>query len=254
MRSHSKFWWPVVLVLALVCGGGCVTQSSHTEGDREVQQQTQAAAEFIVAAMDEASAFINANKCAEAKASLQKATVAANDVVLNMKQQQGVHGPPENKPPYSPENSDKARKKSDGDHESGKWVKPVLGILAAVGGVAATLAGMPWLAQLFPVLTGKIGKMAKAGVAIVNTVRDKAEKNGGSIDVKTVMEIAQDKNVSAGIQDLVKKEAHKHEEAMGMNLTSLETMKEADDTGAPVATPPDAPVAPAAPVEATAAQ
>ncbi len=230
-------WWqgiPLVVLVLLALGiGGCVTKSSHTEGDREVNDQTMKAGAVVVDAAAAAAAAIDAGEPAKAKTLLEQGAIAGAEIVKNAKQQEGVHGPPvrNDLPEFSPDASAAARKKSTDDHASGKWVTPTLMVLGMVGSVAATLAGMPWLARLFPVLTGKIGKMAKAYVATINTVRTVAEAQGGAIDVGTVLAIAKDKNVQAGIQDIVAAHAHAHEQAMGTPLTSLETIIDADHDG-----------------------
>lgn len=230
----ERIGWALVAALVLIVFGGCVTQSSHTEGDREVNDQTMKAGEVVVGAAAGAAAAIDAGDLPKARSLLQQGAIAGAEIVKNAKQQEKVHGAAENPAPaFSPEASDKARKKSDDDHASGKWVGPTLTVLGALGGIAVSLMGMPWLAQVFPALTGKIGKMAKAYVETTNSVRAAAEANGGNIDLKTVMEIAKDKNVSHGIQEIVSLHAHAHEEAAGMNLTSLDEIKTADE--APVA-------------------
>ncbi len=222
----------VALALALAMGG-CVTQSSHTEGDREVNDQTMKAGAVVQDAIAAAVSAYETGKAAEAKTLLAQGAIAGAEIVKNAKQQEAVHGAPvrTDLPAFSPEASDAARKKSADDHASGKWVVPTLTVLGAVGGIAATLCGMPWLAQLFPALTGKIGKMAKTYVATINTVRTVAEAQGGAIDVGTVLAIAKDKNVQAGIQDIVALHAHAHEEAMGTPLTTLQTIIDADHDG-----------------------
>jgi len=227
-------WFLAILVIAVALAG-CVTKSSHTEGDREVNDQTMKAGAVVVGAAAGAAAAIDAGDLPKARSLLAQGAIAGQEIVKNAQQQESVHGAPvrADLPAFSPEASEAARKKSADDHAGGKWIVPTLTVLGALAGVAATLAGMPWLATVFPALTGKIGKMATAGVQIINSVRDKAEANGGTIDVKTVLEIAKDKNVSAGIQDIVKMHAHAHEEAAGHNLTSLESLKTADSEETP---------------------
>ncbi len=208
--------WVVAWAFLLVTLGGCVTKSSHTEGDREVNDQTMKAGEVVVAAAAQAADLIDAGRPAEAKSLLAQGAVAGAEIIKNAKQQEGVHGAAvAPAPAFSPEASEKARQKSTDDHASGKWVPIAMGIAGAALSVAATLAGMPWLAQLFPALTGKIGKMAKTGVQIITAARAAGEANGGTLQVVDLLKIAKDKNVSAGIQDLVTKHVDAHEEAMG---------------------------------------
>lgn len=225
-----KYFAAILMVLAIFTCSGCVTQSSHTEGDREVNDQTMKAGEVVVGAAAGAQAAIEAGDLKKARSLMAQAAIAGTEIVKNAKQQEGVHGAAENPAPvFSPENSEKARQKSSDDHASGKWVGPTLTVLGALGGIAAAVCGMPWLAQLFPALTGKIGKMAKAYIETTNSVRAVAEANDGQVDLKTFLEIAKDKNVSHGIQDIVALHAHAHEEAAGMNLTGLNEIKMADE-------------------------
>lgn len=218
-----------LLCVVALCIGGCITKSSHTEGDREVNDQQKKAGAVVVESNRAAIDALDAGDSVKAKTLLEQGAIAGVEIVKNAEQQETVHGAAvAPAPTFSPEASDKARQKSTDDHASGKWVVPTLTVLSALGGIAVTLAGMPWLAQVFPVLTGKIGKLAQAGVEIVNTVRAKAEANGGTIDLKNVLEIAKDKNVSAGVQKLALAHSHAHEDAMGLNLTSLSTIQHAD--------------------------
>ncbi len=250
----GRVWWNVAILSVLILMAGCVTRSSHTEGDREVNDQQKKAGQVVVESNQAAAQAIDSGELVKAKTLLEQGAIAGNEIVKNAKQQEGVHGAAEKPAPaFSPTYSDAARKKSTEDHASGNWIVPTLTVLGAIGSVAVTLAGMPWLAQLFPVLTGKIGKIAKAGVETINNVRAEAEANGGSIDVRTVLEIAKDKNVSAGVQGLITKYAHAHEDAMGHELTSLSTMKDADGQPDPelVAAPASAPAAAPAPISAT---
>lgn len=230
---RAKLGWALVGALVLMSIAGCVTRSSTTEGDREVEDQTEKAGVEVQQRIAQAAAKLDEGKVAEAKSLLEIGARAGVEIEKNMAQLRKVHGPPENPLPFSPENSAAARKKSDDDHASGKWIVPTLTVLGALGGIAVSLMGMPWLAQVFPALTGKIGKMAKAGVETINSARAVAEVNGGQLDLRTLLEIAKDKNVTHGIQDIVAMHAHAHEEAAGMNLTSLKEIKDADGDGQP---------------------
>lgn len=198
---------------------GCVSSSTHTEGDREVGDQTMKAGGVVVESIEQAKAKIEEGKPEEAKTLLEIGARAGRDVILNMKQQAQVHGSPKApQPPYSAETSAKAREKSTKEHEN-NTLGVILGVGGVVLGIGATLAGMPWLANMFPALTGKVGKWAQTGSQILTAVRSKAESSGGSIDIRDVLDIAKTFNVNAGIQDFVKKKVDAHEEAMGHDFT-----------------------------------
>ena len=89
---------------------------------------------------------------------------------------------------------------------------------------------MPWLAGLFPVLAGKVGKLAEAGVKIIAFAREKAEKQGGSLEVKDLLQIAKEENVLAGVQKLATKKADALEEKLGLDFK----VKLADEPVEPV--------------------
>jgi len=201
--------WVAVAFIAF-SAVGCVTKSTVTEGDREVIDQTGKA-------IDKADSCISEGKVEESRAILAVARE-------NVSHQQKVHGTPEKPVDFSMEASKAARDKSTQEHASGSWILPTLTVLGAICGIAASAAGMPFLAPIFPALAGKLGKWATTGSQIITAVRAKAEEQGGSIHVADILSIAKEKNVSAGVQKLVTKYADKHEEAMGhdfgMNLDS----------------------------------
>ena len=191
---------------------GCVSKSTVTEGDRileghaiEIANRTLVLAESVRAVEDAAAA-------GEAIVTLQK------DALANSKQLQANHGAAKQPTVYSPENSAKGRDQSKKEHESTDWLGIGLKALTVAASIAATLAGMPWLSQRFPSLTGAIGKWAKTSGNIITFVREKAEANGGTIDVKGILKIAKDENVLAGVQDIAKKHADQLEEKMGLEF------------------------------------
>jgi hypothetical protein len=213
----KKAGWAVFALLAL-CWAGCVTKSTTTEGDREVLHQTAGAVHVVQESLSRASAAIEEGNPQEAKSLLQIGARAGADIQANMEQQLEVHGPPENPLPYSQEASAKARERSTKEHASSGWVTTALVAGGVVCSVAATLAGMPWLANLFPALTGKIGTWAKTGSQIITAARALGERNGGTIQVKDLLAIAKERNVAAGIQDIVVRNVDALEEKLGVDF------------------------------------
>jgi len=203
-------------VLALGAVGGCVTQSTVTEGDRQVLDQ----ADKGGAVVDEklAAAAAQLPEGSPARILLLEAAGVHAVVRENVQQQVAVHGPPETSQPFSAEASRAAREQSKKDHAGGKLLGTVLAVGGVLAGVAATLAGMPWLAQAFPVLTGKIGKLAATGTRIFAFVREKAEANGGQIGIREMLKIAKEENVLAGVQKLAVRSADKLEEKLGLDF------------------------------------
>lgn len=233
-RKHLVI--PTIIVILALALAGCVTKSTHTEGDREVNDQTLKAGEVVQGNIVAAIAKIDDGKPLEAKSLLEIGALAGADVVANMQQQLEVHGPPEKSEPYSAAASEAARQRSTESHEN-NTLDVILAVGSAAAGIAATMAGMPWLSSLFPALTGKIGKWAKAGSDIITAVRTKAEAQGGSIDVRDILEISKEKNVTAGIQKIVTKYVDKKEEELGKKfIMKLEEDPEPEPT--PPAPPP----------------
>lgn len=225
----------IILALCLaVTMAGCVTKSTHTEGDREVNDQTRKAVEFAAERID---AALSALSGSEQATPLAEASLAIKEARQNALQQAQVHGEPEKPAPFSPEASKAARERSTKEHTSGGWVGPVLTVLGAICGIAATCAGMPFLAPIFPALAGKLGKWATTGSQIITAVRAKAEEQGGSIHVQDILAIAKDKNVSAGIQGLVTKHVDAHEEAMGHDF-KIDLASDAAEVAAAIAQTP----------------
>lgn len=212
------------LVALAMLLGSCVTKSTHTEGDREVNDQTAQAGQLVVSSSERAIAAIEKGNAMVAKSLLQQGAIAGAEIVKNARQQEEVHGAPEKSLPFTPINSEAARSRSTEEHATSPWLTTGIAVATGVGCIAATFACMPWLAQMLPALTGKVGKMAKAGVEIVNGIRSTAQMNGGSIDLVDVLKIAKDKNVSHGIEEFVKRHAHAHEDAVGHRLVSLSAL------------------------------
>lgn len=212
----KKVGWALLALVALCCAG-CVTKSTTTEGDREVLHQTAGAADVVQDKISEAVVKIEEGKPQEARSLLEIGARAGADIQANMKQQLEVHGPPEVVAPYSQEASAKARERSTAEH-SESWGLKVMAVVGPIVGVAATIAGMPWISNLFPALTGKIGQLAKAGLQTITAARAVAERNGGSIGVKDLLTIAKERNVTAGVQDLVVKEVASLEKKMGLDF------------------------------------
>lgn len=208
----GKQAWMVVLALGMWVGG-CTTANTVTEGDRQVNRQT-------LGAVEKAQELLDALR---AKDGLDHGMISIGaqallDIRENALHLESVQGAPENPKPYTPENSKAARELSAKDHAGGSWLMPALGIGGAIAGVAATLAGMPWLAGLFPSLAGKVGKLAETGVKVITFIREKAEQNGGVIGVGDVLKIAKEENVLAGVQKLAVKKADALEEKLGLDF------------------------------------
>lgn len=85
-----------MMALALAVEG-CVTKSSHTEGDRQVNAQTHGAAEAAESAMTEARAELAQGSRGWTMLGLGLQAIA--DVKANAAQQEKVHGPPKEAPP-----------------------------------------------------------------------------------------------------------------------------------------------------------
>lgn len=218
-----------VLAAILVLGmWGCTTRSTTTEGDRQVEDQTEKAAIAVQEKIAAAKEAIAERKLDDAVSLLEMGAIAGREAELNMAQLRAVHGPPEKPLPFSPENSKAARESSAKDHASGGWLASALPVLGAVCGVVATVAGMPWLAPLFPALAGKLGKWAATGSQIITAARSKAESQGGSLHVQDLLEIAATKNSEAGIQSFVKKRVDKQEKAAGHKFRIKRTSPPAD--------------------------
>lgn len=127
-------WMMTGLCLALGLGG-CVTKSTTTGGDLEVNHQTLGAADKAIGRLEAIEPLV-ADRPAVAEA-IADAKSALVDVKLNAEQQETVHGKPKDEIPYSPTEADKARKKSSSEHAGGGFWKALLGI-------GVTLASLAW--------------------------------------------------------------------------------------------------------------
>jgi hypothetical protein len=120
----------LIASLALMSGGGCVTNSTVTDGDREVNHQTLGAAVATLELLSSLGGIpgIPADVVAAAYAAVEQ-------VKLNAEHLQGVHGAPQEPKPFSPENAKAARDKSTQEHADG-------GLLLKIGGTALTVLGI----------------------------------------------------------------------------------------------------------------
>jgi hypothetical protein len=111
-----------VIILALV-GGGCAGPSKEkvTKGDVLLVDQTVKSTSLTQANLELAIALLTSNPAAvvEALAALKDVRQAASDSHANAEQLQENFGPPEDPKPYTPENSDAARKQSKEEHAAG---------------------------------------------------------------------------------------------------------------------------------------
>lgn len=199
----------IVAVLALAVGG-CVTSSTVTEGDRQLSHQNAQAAQLILG-MTAAITGLPGPGAAKAIAALE-------DIRLNAEQQLANWGPPKEPKEYSPENSKAAREQSVQEHASGGLGGTLLGILGAAAGIGATLAGVPWVARVFPGIVGVVGKWGPTVTTGVAKVREAFEANGWGEQSKKMLEILHDENVKHGVQKVVEKYAAKVEDKLGLDL------------------------------------
>lgn len=200
-------WVLVALALGV---GGCVTSSTVTEGDRQLSHQNAEAAKAILAIANgiPASGMLD----------VAVAITAARDIEANAQQQLANWGPPKEPKAYSPENSQAARDQAKKEHESGGFGGTLLGILGAAAGIGATLAGVPWVARVFPGIVGVVGKWGPTVTTGVAKVREAFEANGWSEQSKKMLEILHDENVKGGVQKVVEKYATQVEDKLGLDL------------------------------------
>ena len=218
-------------ILALVLGGlGCVTKSTHTEGDRQVNAQTRGAAEAVEKSVEQVRSTLPEGS--EGWTMLGLGLRALSDVKANSDQQEQVHGAPKESKPYTAENAKAARERSTQEHSESGLTKILIGAGSVVATAVGAWFGMPWLAGIFPKLAGVWGKVGQTGIQIVTQLRKEAEA-GGSITPKRILEVAKEYNVTAGVQDLVSKEATALEEKLGYTPT----IKLDAPTTAPTPTP-----------------
>lgn len=217
------------LVLALA-GGGCVTNSSVTDGDRQVNTQTHGAARKVQEALEAIQAAFPG-----AAPQVAVALAALGDVLSNAEHLEKVQGPPKEPKPYTPENARSAREQSEKEHQEG-WITSA-GLIAGglVTGLAGALLGMPWLATRFPALAGQVGRFSKTAISIFAAARQKGESMGGALPVKDLLAIAKEHNVTAGVQNWVAKASGKLEEQLGVKFAVK--LAESPPAAAPPVTP-----------------
>lgn len=202
-------------VLALAVGGamGCVTASTVTDGDRQVVDQGRKGLEGAIEDLEKARAA--ATEGSESWTMIGLGISRLNDVKRGAAHLQEVHGPPKEPKPYSAENMTAAIAQSKEEHAASGLTNIVYGAGGVLVGIASAYFGMPWLAGIFPKLTGKTGELAKTGVEIFTSIRKKSEESGGSIGTRDMLKIAREFVVSAGVEKLVAKQATAFEEKLG---------------------------------------
>ena len=215
MVRHLAF----LAVLALAVGGslGCVTKSTTTDGDRQVVDQSRQA--ITEAALDLKAAQAQAAEGSKSWTMIGIGLAKIADAERGLAHLQEVHGPPLEPKIYTQANMDAAIAQSKKEHTESNVGKVLMGIGGLAAGIAGAYLGMPWLSQLFPKMTGKVGEMAKTGVEIFVSMRKKAEESGGSITSKDMLTIAKEFNVSAGIDGMVNKASTAFEEKLGFKPT-----------------------------------
>jgi hypothetical protein len=212
-------WLALFMVLALAAGGGigCVTSSTVTDGDRQVVDQARKANQAAIADLEKAQAA--SVEGSESWTMIGLGLRKLGDVERGTAHLQEVHGPPTEPKVYTEAEMTAAIAKSKEEHARSPFSQILLGGLGIAAGVGGTLLGMPWLANLAPKLTGRIGELAKTGVEIVTAARKKAEEGGGRISIKDLLAIAKEYNVSAGVDDLAKARAAEYEKKLGFTPT-----------------------------------
>lgn len=210
---------PIVALLALAWGGsvGCVTSSTTTDGDRQVVHQVRGANAGAIETLEKAKGTVSEGS--EAWTLIGLGIRNLEEIERGTSHLQEVHGPPKEPKPYSPENMKAAIAQSKEEHSGGGLGGVLLGGLGVVAGLASAWFGMPWLSGIFPKLTGKVGELAKSGVEIITAARKKAEEGDGRLDIKDLLKIAKEYNVSAGVDDMAKKAATAYEEKLGFTPT-----------------------------------
>ena len=233
----------LVAVLALAVVGGCGSTSSKvTEGDRKLLWQNYQGvllvSEVLTGLMPTLATSSPANVIEGVNASLGALRV----VKANQDHMVKTWGEPETKEDFGEAQSIAAREQSKKEHSSSGTLLAVLG---AVGGIGTALLGMPWLSKLFPILTGSIGRMAKASLKTMTDIRKEAEKNGGGVNILKILEIAKANNVAERVQDVVSKKAKTMEKELGVDFKhKLPTGAAPAPAPVPAPTPPAPPAAP----------
>ncbi len=209
----------LLVVLALAVGGslGCVTSSTTTDGDRQVVHQSKQA--IAEAAGDLKAAQTDVPEGSKSWTMIGLGLAKLADAQRGMEHLQVVHGPPAEPKLYSKEEMDRAIAQSTKEHEESNVGRVLVGIGGFAAGIAGAYFGMPWLSQIFPKMTGKVGELAKTGVEIITAARQKAEESGGSISVRDLLKIAKEYNASAGVDAMANKAATAFEEKLGFKPT-----------------------------------
>jgi hypothetical protein len=191
-----RFGLVLVACLAL---GGCVTNSTVTEGDREVNHQTLGAAVLTLDLMDSLRGVpgIPAEVVAAAYAAVEQ-------VKLNAEHLQGVHGAPQEPKPFTSENAAAARQKSTEEHAQSGWKGIAAGALGVLGFALGFMRyggpiaqALPWIGPKAAVviakaqkwLAGSTGKALDEAVATVAVARKDGDLPGDRI--KTIADKVQ---------------------------------------------------------------
>lgn len=209
------------MLFALALGGGCITQSTVTEQDRQVNWQTLGAAEEVVTQIRNLRPLVSG--VAGAGLMLDAAEAALEDIILNARLHVEIHGPPKKQERYSKPEAASARKAAKESHAAGGFWKTVAGIfLSGIGLVLGfqryggpIVQAIPWLGEKAAPLMAKVqkwmagstGKALDEATATVATARKE-----GSLPIDTIKNIA-DRVQSDGFANTVLMEsAHYVEE------------------------------------------
>lgn len=226
-----------ITFLVLGAGGaiGCVTKSTTTDGDRQVEDQARKANAIAAEKVQQVRATLAQGS--QGWTMLGIGLAALEDVEAGLAQLQTVHGPPANPVPGSRENMNAAIAQSKKDHAGFPWgdVAYVAGG-TAVGLLGAWL-GMPWLSRLFPSRTGVVGKAAETGAQMITAFRKEAEEDG-PLGPKRILEIAKEYAASAppGAGELLNRIATTFEEKLGYKPAVKLKESTAPATAAPAPT------------------
>jgi len=224
-----KLWLLAIVLLVVLSSWGCTT---YTNGDAQVDNQTEGAAQDIVTQAKAAKDAVAANQSDAANKALDTILLDANDVYLNSKQQIDVHGGPQNftnLKSYSATEAANSRQQSTQDH-SMTWYEKVLygalGFFAGLGGLWAALSRIPGLAAL---LGGPIGDLIGTLLSSLGKLHGKAQ--AGTLtptDVVTEVEgISDDPTVRAWEGRLLNKlhlGAHSTPSAAAVSASAPDTL------------------------------
>ena len=231
----------LVCVLALVAVGGigCVTSSTTSEGDRQIEDQARKANAVATEKVEEVRETLVEGSAGWTLLGL--ALKALADVERGTAQLQAAHGPPKEPKIYTEANMKAAIAQSIKDHEGTPWGSIALGAAGVAAGIAGTMLGMPWLSGIFPALAGKWKAMADTGVQIITSLRQESERPGG-LKPLDLLKIAKEYGASApaGVGDLMAKAATSFEEKRGYT-PAVKLHQEAHAEAAVAAEPAPAP-------------